>query len=422
MNSTRVPAKTIRFALRRQSGLTLVELMVAIALGLFLSWGAIKAFLTGKQNYTTQQALSRIQENARTAQELMGYDIRSSGSYGCASGKNVGTYTERPISAADYATGVRSAPIKYVWVNGLTGTSHTPILGESNPTAERNFAAATFAVNNVSGAANADTTLLANLNPAPLAGTDVLITHNAENLGAYVLSGSTKTQLTVPNRNFLQTDLLALTDANCRQLFIFQPTVPVTTAGGNNVVTYTTPSPTLAGFPDPVWGGKNLWDAGATLMRLSSTIYYIANNAAGVPSLYRRVWNGTPAVPVGASDELLNGVENLQIDVGIDTNNDGVVDTYATPNAVTAAQWNAWNDSNQDGDIQEGDRVLPDVSPHVEQNVVAIRYSLLLRSEDQLLETPQAYTYNGVITTPPATDRRLRQVVTGTISIRSRLN
>jgi carbonic anhydrase len=53
---------------------------------------------------------------------------------------------------------------------------------------------------------------------------------------------------------------------------------------------------------------------------------------------------------------------------------------------------------------------------------VAIRYSLLLRSEDQLLETPQAYTYNGVITTPPATDRRLRQVVTGTISIRSRLN
>lgn len=420
MNSIKTAAQTAMPLLRRQQGLTLVELMIAISLGIFLTWGAIQAFLTGKQTYTLQQALSRIQENARMTQELMGYDIRSSGSYGCASGKNVGIYAEKPISAQDYALGVRSDSIKYAWVSGLTGTSHTPILGESNSTAERNFAFATFAVNNVSGAANADTTLLANLNPAPLAGTDVLITHNATNEGAYVLSGSTKTQLTVPNRNFLRTDLLALTDANCRQLFIFQPTIPVTAAGGNNVVTYTTPTPTLSGFPDPIWGSKNLWDAGATLMRLSSTIYYIANNAAGVPSLYRRVWNGTPAVPTGASDELLNGVENLQIDVGIDTDNDGVVNTYVTPNAVTVAQWNAWNDSNQDGDIQEGPRVLPDVPPHIEQNVVAIRYSLLLRSEDQLLETPQAYTYNGVVTTPA--DRRLRQVVTSTVGIRSRLN
>ena len=150
-------------------------------------------------------------------------------------------------------------------------------------------------------------------------------------------------------------------------------------------------------------------------MLLNAPIYYIANNAAGTPSLYRRLIGGN-------SEELLNGVQDMQIEVGIDTNNDGIVDVFSTPNAVTANQWNAWNDSNQDGDIQEGDRVLPDVSPHVEQNVVAIRYSLLLRSEDQLLETPQAYTYNGVITTPPATDRRLRQVVTGTISIRSRLN
>ena len=36
-------------ALRSQQGLSLVELLVAMALGLFLTWGATQAFLTGKQ-------------------------------------------------------------------------------------------------------------------------------------------------------------------------------------------------------------------------------------------------------------------------------------------------------------------------------------------------------------------------------------
>ena len=406
------PINAAVLAARRQAGLTLVELLVAIALGLFLSWGAIQAFLAGKQTYTMQQALSRIQENARAAQELMGYDIRDSGSYGCASGRNVGFYSLRPVTAADWAAGIRADPLKYLSINGLTGTSHTYLAGESNPTAESNFAYATFAVNNVTGAANADTTLLAALNPTPVAGTDVLITHNATNVGAYVQASpvSTSTKLNVPNRDFLLADVLALTDANCRQLFIFQPTS--VTGGATAQVNYT------PGFPQPTWGGKNLWDTGASLMKLSTAIYYIGNNAAGTPSLYRRV-SGSVA---GPSEELLSGAENLQIEVGVDTNNDGVLDTYSTPNAVTAMQWNAWDDSNRDGDIQEGIRISPDVSPMVEQNVVAIRYSLLLRSDQQLLEAPQPYTYNGTTTTPAATDRRLRQVVTSTVGIRSRLN
>lgn len=412
MNKTKAATKKMKRLKHGQAGLTLVELLIAISLGIFLSWGAIQAFLTSKQTYTLQQTLARIQENARMAQELMGYDIRDSGAYGCATGRNVGYYTKKPITAADYATGIRAMVADYVKINGLTGTMNSlATQGQQNPTAERNFAYATFVINNVSGAANADTTLLAALNPAPLAGTDVVIVQNAENMGAYVqpAPASSNLLLNVPARGFSINDHLAVTDPNCRQLYIFKPS---SLGGGGTQIGVPAP-----GLPVPVWGGKNLWDAGASIMRLRSTIYYIANNGAGIPSLYRRV-SGSAAPAL--SDELLNGVENLQVEVGIDTNNDGVVDSYTTPNAVTPEQWNAWNDSNMDGDIQEGPRLSPDVSPQVEQNVVAIRYSLLLRSDTQLLEAPQQYTYNGVTTTP--TDRRLRQVMTSTVGIRSRLN
>ncbi|MBK8289090.1 MAG: prepilin-type N-terminal cleavage/methylation domain-containing protein [Cellvibrionales bacterium] len=89
MNSSRNSAVRIPSPRAAQQGLSLVELMVAIALGLFLSWGAIQAFLSGKQTYSTQQALSRIQENARLVQEFLGFDIRSAGTYGCVSSEYV---------------------------------------------------------------------------------------------------------------------------------------------------------------------------------------------------------------------------------------------------------------------------------------------------------------------------------------------
>lgn len=51
-------------------------------------------------------------------------------------------------------------------------------------------------------------------------------------------------------------------------------------------------------------------------------------------------------------------------------------------------------------------------------NIFSVRISLLLRTaENNLIETPQSYTINGVTTTP--TDRRLRRVFTTTIALRN---
>jgi type IV pilus assembly protein PilW len=64
-------------------GFTLVELMIALVLGLVLIGGVISVLLSNKQTYRTNNALSQLQDNARTAFELLARDIRQSGSSPC---------------------------------------------------------------------------------------------------------------------------------------------------------------------------------------------------------------------------------------------------------------------------------------------------------------------------------------------------
>lgn len=80
MNGSR-KMHTIR---RRQHGLTLVEVMVAAAVGLLLTAGAIQIFISSKQAYRTSEAMSRIQENGRYALQFMVRDIRGASFWGCA--------------------------------------------------------------------------------------------------------------------------------------------------------------------------------------------------------------------------------------------------------------------------------------------------------------------------------------------------
>ena len=58
----------------RQLGLSLVELMVALVLGLLVVGAAIGVFLSNRQTYTATESLGRVQENARVAFELMARD------------------------------------------------------------------------------------------------------------------------------------------------------------------------------------------------------------------------------------------------------------------------------------------------------------------------------------------------------------
>jgi type IV pilus assembly protein PilW len=61
---------------RKQQGLTLIEIMIALLIGAFLLGGVMEIFLNTRQTYRVQDAMSRLQENGRFAMEFMANDIR----------------------------------------------------------------------------------------------------------------------------------------------------------------------------------------------------------------------------------------------------------------------------------------------------------------------------------------------------------
>lgn len=69
----------------KQPGYTLIELMIAMLVGVFLISGAMQIFISTKQSNRMQENLSRLQENGRFAMEYLERDIRMTGYWGCQS-------------------------------------------------------------------------------------------------------------------------------------------------------------------------------------------------------------------------------------------------------------------------------------------------------------------------------------------------
>ncbi|MCP4277636.1 MAG: hypothetical protein GY779_14910, partial [Gammaproteobacteria bacterium] len=124
----------------------------------------------------------------------------------------------------------------------------------------------------------------------------------------------------------------------------------------------------------------------ATLFKLQDVTYSIGVSGSGSnePALFRN--------RNGNNDELLEGIENLQVMYGVDTDGDGAANQYLEPGAVAVAD-------------------LP--------NVTAVRLWLVVRSErDFIVDATQPYSINGIEIIPP--DRRFRQVFSTTIALRNR--
>ncbi|MGH8182414.1 MAG: PilW family protein [Rhodanobacteraceae bacterium] len=68
-----------------EAGFTLIELMIAMILGLIVIAGVTSVFLAGQQSFRTNDALAEVQDNTRVAFELMARDIRDAGLTGCSS-------------------------------------------------------------------------------------------------------------------------------------------------------------------------------------------------------------------------------------------------------------------------------------------------------------------------------------------------
>ena len=86
---TRMPRQTAAI----QRGFTMVELMVALLLGLLVVAAASSLFLSNKRVYGATEAINRIQENQRGAFEILARDIREAAGNPCM--RFTGAYTDQ---------------------------------------------------------------------------------------------------------------------------------------------------------------------------------------------------------------------------------------------------------------------------------------------------------------------------------------
>ena len=69
--------------LNKQSGFSLVELMISLILGIFITGGMLQLFVNSNQSYRVQENISRLQENGRFAMDFISKDIRAADYWGC---------------------------------------------------------------------------------------------------------------------------------------------------------------------------------------------------------------------------------------------------------------------------------------------------------------------------------------------------
>jgi hypothetical protein len=121
----------------------MVELMVAMAVGLFLTAGILQVFVSTKAAYRAGEAASRVQENGRFAAQMLASDLRGARSTGCGSvaleegRKTLNVLACDLLQGADDCTGApavgSSAPLGYAasqhgtadWLASLPGSSTT---------------------------------------------------------------------------------------------------------------------------------------------------------------------------------------------------------------------------------------------------------------------------------------------------------
>ena len=111
----------------RVDGMTLIELMVAMALGSFLLLGAMTVFTQGQAAFRVNESTARLQEHARLALAFLEDDLRMAGHFGL---------TTRPGDIVNRASPVQPVPPGLA-VRGDCGRNwaihlDTPVAGTNN--------------------------------------------------------------------------------------------------------------------------------------------------------------------------------------------------------------------------------------------------------------------------------------------------
>ena len=355
----------------RARGFSLVELMVAMAISLVLFAGALAIYFTSRATYTDNDRVARLQETGRIALDLLVRDARSAGWVGCVRDTQFANDLAAPNDMRwDFARAIQGYDGNGASIDAAAGTTGRP-----------GYNAAALTVNPGSITPDLASDVLVLRGPArdgapwELAGVmaDFTSPLEIEPAPAGMAPGMT------PG---LDNSVMLVTD--CRFTSVFR----MTNAGGAG----TTTIQHAGGVGTPANASAALrfaFQPRGVVMPLRSVVYWVARTPgsadATARSLFRRI-NNMPA------EELLPGVQSMQLLFGEDTPRDGRVDAYRNARAVT--NWN---------------------------NVVAVQVSFLVRTpdEDGTLDDTQTYQLLDAPALGPFNDRRQRMVFATTISLRN---
>lgn len=371
-------------ATRGQRGLSLVELMVGMVLGLLLAGAVLQVYLSTKMTFNTQDQKSVLEESGRYALETVARDIRMAGLTGCNSRFMPGAPS---LPVRNHLNGGGVFPYQFTAaVSGFEAQGSGPgaqlVLGAANPAP--------------GGAWNA--ALPAGIAALAVPGSDVLLLGGlTAQTWPLVDPFSQGAQIFVqPGNDFVPGDVLFVTD--CSQGIVFQAT-SVTTGGGKTNVVGAKGGLAAPGNSDPISEqGPNggAFRQGAMAARAVSLAYFIGRGVDGSPALYRASLlpnDANAASRVLRTEELITDIESMQLLYGVDSDGDFDIDLYRT--AGTVADWN---------------------------QVRTVRIAFLARADGNTLTSNDSSTYPMLGTTvDPVDDRRQRRVFEMTISLRNRL-
>ncbi|MDR2220796.1 MAG: PilW family protein [Methylobacillus sp.] len=302
--------KNIHKKNRRQFGVTLIELMVSVAISLFLIAVIGGAYITARNVFASTAAASGMDENVRVAFSMIGTSIRQASFNGCAG--VTGTVKGDTRGANYYGSNWYQDFTKPVQSNSAPGLNNLPTgkIGDMltligvDPTREASV------VSDEDGIIQTGTH---DFNEG-----DVLLAMTTDcSLNSYFVMTNDGSNTTIPHKSSGTND-----SHNCNA------DLGINCAEGGS----STPYGHLA--------------RGALILPVVANAYFIADSASANKgkSLWRRtygvkgnsgkaVWSGD-----GQDEELINGVENMALEFGIDSDGDRSIDGYATLGDVT--DWN----------------------------------------------------------------------------------
>lgn len=379
-------------ARKRVTGFTLIELLIGLALGVLVAAAATSVFIMNARVREATDSLSRLQESARVAFELVARDVRQAGGFSCGRERGVGDATSRG-GDADYVFSNGLANANQVWWSTWTVPLPTTDarggfrgFGPTDVTPGTAFGTAT--ANRVNGTSAidvryADTTEFdgAFQSPASIATNPARVTLNVNAATHGLVTGD----LVIVCANALApvgSGVPAVQGQDLRDFVPWVALAQVTVAGSVLEMSYTglTPNNRNAGAwaPAPVWAPPARAQPRLRVARYVPVRWYVGVNARGGRSLFRETISAGDN-PRVLREEMIEGVTDLRIDYAVDAGNNFVaaaaVADWAT---VTAARMTVVMDTAQGGAGTEGQRVSADFDALEREftNVIAIRSRL----------------------------------------------